>query len=141
MTQTERELKQIPVNMICPDPRKLRVKIPLREIAREAAKIRNCFGAPLPVCEAPACDLYMLLGDEARFRAALFLGLKLVPCEIFDGGAVFGAKTSLGDPRFLFNSIERLVQTSKRAGIDAESVTFDDEASSGVTVTVKKRPP
>ncbi len=140
MPQNEREIRQIPVDMICPDPKKLKIKFTKGELRRETEKMKKCFGKPLPVCPAPACDLYMLVSDEIRFRAALTLGLKYVPCEIFDESVVSGAKISLGDPRFLFNSIDRLIQTSKRAGIDAESVSSEDEASASVIITVKKAP-
>ena len=140
MPQKEREIMQIPVDMICPDPKKLKIRFATGELRRETEKMKKCFGKPLPVSHAPACDLYMLLSDESRFRAALALGLKRVPCEIFDESVVSGAKMSLGDPRFLFNSIDRLVQTSKRAGIAAESVAYDDETTASVVITVKKPP-
>ena len=134
----EREIMQLPVEKLCPDPRKVRARMTRSELRRAAEKMKKCFGEPLPVCPAPASDQYMLLSDETRFRAALMLGYRCVPCEIYDEHIVSGAKFALSDPRFLFNSIEKLVSTSKRAGMDAEIVREDDYASASVVVTVHK---
>ncbi len=131
----EREIRQLPTDKICPDPRQTPTKISKSELRRTAAKMKKCFGAPIRVSPAPACELYMLKADELRFRAALLLGLKFVPCEIYEESVVAHAKVALADPRFLINSIVRLVETSRRNGIEA---AFVKQESSGVTtLTVK----
>lgn len=135
----EREIRQLPVDKICPDPRRVAVKISKSELRRAAAHMRKCFGAPIRVSPAPACELYMLMSDEKRFRAALLLGLKYVPCEIYEESVVSRAKIALSDPRFLINSIFRLVDTSKRAGIDATCERSDNGGTTTVTVTVKHK--
>lgn len=135
----EREIRQLPIEKICPDPRRTSEKIPKAELRRTAARMRKCFGAPIRVIPAPACDLYMLMADEKRFRAALTLGLKYVPCEIYEQSAVTRAKIALADPRFLVNSIFRLVETSRRAGIDAACVRGDSDGITTVTVKVKTK--
>lgn len=134
----EREIRQLPVDAICPDPRHPALKISRSDVKRAAARIKKCFGAPLPVCPAPACDLYILTGDELRFRAALLLGYRSVPCEIFDENVVSVAKFGISDPKFLFNSIERLVSTSSRAGLDVKIEKTESETAASATVTVQK---
>ena len=135
----ERDIRQIETKLICPNPRKRPAKHTRAEIRRAAAKMQKCFGAPLRVCPAPACELYMMLSDDVRLAAALSLGYKRVPCEIFDECVVSGAKISVSDPRYLLNSIESLVKTSVRAGIDAECVCSESVLSACAVVTVHKR--
>ena len=80
----ETEIKQIPTEDILPDPRKPLGKYTWRELAKLALKIKICFGAPLPVAPAPASNMYILLSDDKKLRAALLLGLNSVPCEIIE---------------------------------------------------------
>lgn len=131
----EREIRQIPVDKICPDPRNTFPKASKSELRRAAAKMKKCFGAPIRVAPAPACELYMLKSDETRFRAALQLGLKFIPCEIYDDNVVSRSKIALVDPRFLVNSIMRLVETSRGSGIEAACVK---QESGGITTIVVK---
>ena len=133
----EREIRQLPTDKICPDPRRAAEKISKSELRRAAARMKKCFGAPIRVMPAPACELYMLMSDEKRFRAALMLGLKYVPCEIYEESAVSRAKIALSDPRFLINSIYRLVDTSRRAGIEAACVKAESGAITTLTVKIK----
>ena len=133
----ETEIKQIPTEDILPDPRKPLGKYTWRELAKLALKIKICFGAPLPVAPAPASDMYILLSDDKKLRAALLLGLNSVPCEIIERSVINRHKCSLNDPRFLFNSIDRLVDTSKRAGIDANSEYKCVDGITELVITVK----
>lgn len=133
----EREIRQLPIDKICPDPRLAAIKISKSELRRTAARMKKCFGAPIRVSPAPACELYMLMSDEKRFRAALTLGLKYVPCEIYDESVVSRVKVSLADPRFLINSIQRLVDTSRRAGIEAACVKAESGGVTTLTIKIK----
>lgn len=128
---------QIPVDKICPDPRRT-THFSRSEIRRTASRMQKCFGAPLCVAQAPACDIYMLISDERRFRAALLLGLKFVPCEVYDVHIVSSAKAAVGDPRFLINSIDRLIDTSRRVGIDAKYEKHETSDGLCLTVTVRR---
>lgn len=133
----ETEILQIPTEDICPDPRKPLGQYSWRELAKLALKIKICFGAPLPVVPAPATDMYILMSDDKKLRAAILLGLNSVPCEIIKGGVVNRHKGSLNDPRFLFNSIDRLVDTSKLSGIDARSEYRHADGAIQLVITVK----
>lgn len=133
----EREIRQLPTDKICPDPRRTFTKISKSELRRTAAKMKKCFGAPIRVAPAPACELYMLKADETRFRAALLLGLKFVPCEIYEESVVARAKVALADPRFLINSMIRLVETSRRNGIEAAYIKQDSGGVTTLTVKIK----
>ncbi|MBQ0126161.1 MAG: hypothetical protein KBS59_07575 [Clostridiales bacterium] len=137
--QAERDIRQIPVNMICPNPTYQKKKPTRSELRRTCEKIRKCFGEPLKVCAAPAADMYMLTECDERFHAALLLGLKSVPCEIFDSSVLRTEKFAVSDPRFLFNSIERLVQTSSRAGINASCVLEKTDGETVISVKVPSK--
>ena len=133
----ETEILQIPTDDILPDPRKPLGEYSWRELAKLALKIKVCFGAPLRVLPAPATDMYILLSDDKKLRAAILLGLSSVPCEIIKGDVFSRQKGSLNDPRFLFNSIDRLVDTSRRSGIDAETEYRHADGVTELVITVK----
>lgn len=133
----ERDVRQIKTGSIFPDPRLLSKKSTRSERARIAARMKKCFGSPLKVAPAPACDQFILLSDEARFRAALSLGLKYVPCEIFES-IPKREKFAFSDARILVNSVERAVETSRRAGIDAEIEKSDNNGEIRMSITVRK---
>jgi|GEM_PF-1650713 len=132
----ERDIRQIRTDKIFPDPRIMR-KISRTEKARVAARVKKCFGAPLKVAPAPACEQFILLSDVERYRAALMLGYKYVPCEIFDGG-MKREKFAFSDAKILINTVERAVETSRRAGINAEIESGERDGEYRMTVTVHK---
>ena len=133
----ERDILQIKTSEIFPDPKLLIKRATRAEKLRAAKKMKKCFGTPLKVTPAPACSKYILLSDEVRLRAALMLGYKYVPCEIFEG-ALKREKFAFSDARILVNSVERAVETSRRAGIDAQFEKTDKDGDISMTVTVHR---
>jgi len=76
-------IRQIPVSAILPSPHQPRRSFDTEELRALAQSIATC-GILQPLVVNPCDNGYFLVAGERRLRAAVMLGLKEVPCILFD---------------------------------------------------------